>query len=1457
MHFSFFRLFCCRSYDHNRNNLTMIKKLLFSLLLALTCAVAFSQVPAKFIFFKGDTLDGFDVEKNYSEILSEGYDARDSYVLFHRRQDAFVKSKYKMTQPSSAAGSSLPVVNMPTTPCNNLDFEAGSWSGWVGGYGYNQNAGALNVTNNAISTLGLNSAETSCSYHTLVNRGTDPYSGLPMVDPGGGTYAARLGGEWMNICSSYWNPPSRCYSGYYNGYNTNNTFSGGEFLQQTFRVTKSNAMLSYNYSVVMDDSPHPKGQQPYFRVEVLDSTGKPVDPCVQYYVESLNGVPPKGFVNSPVQDCNLCGTFPPSNVYYSPWTSNSINLTTYLGRSITVRFTAAGCVIGGHFAYAYVDASCGPVQLVSPSPLVCGGQSMSLGAPPTGPGGSYQWSTIPPGQPGIISATNNQNVTINASGTYEVLVTLPSGCKYKIDTTIVFKTNPVLTTSSKNPICNGSKNGSINVGATAGTAPYTYTWTPSPTFGQGTPSASGLGPGTYTVLVTTADGCSSSTQVTITQPAPLVASNITTAVSCNGLSDGSATASATGAAGTLTYSWSPTGGTGVTASGLPAGTYTCTITDGKSCSGTTIATINQPAVLNVNCTPTNIACHGGTVGSATASVSGGTTGYTYSWSPSGGNAAIANNLPAGTYTCTVSDAHNCKSSATATISEPPAISLATSSIPTPCAGLTGSASVVASGGTGAYTYSWNPGGGNTATITIITSGLYTITVKDNNGCTQSAIVPVSNTGGPSAVVNPPVNVSCYGLSDGSATIHGSGGTGTLTYSWSPRGGSGTTDTTASSLPAGTYNVQVVDAAGCQIIKTITISQPTQITANITASDVSCKGGSNGSALVNASGGTPAYSYSWSPLGGTAQTGSPLPAGNYTCSITDSKGCKTSSAVTINEPAAITITTSTGSVSCHNGSNGTASANATGGNAPYAYAWTPSGGNAANAAGLPAGNYTCTVTDSKGCSSKSIVTVTQPAAFSFLNVVTPVDCNGNTTGAATISPSGGALPYTYSWTPAVSSTQTISGVAAGTYTCIVTDSSGCSFSAAVVIPEPNLLTAGTSGTDISCNGLTDGSASVSPNGGTAPYAYSWTPGGATTQNLSGLPKGTYICNVTDLKGCKISSVITITEPSAINVSLSAGIVPCFGGNNGIDTASATGGTGVLTYNWMPTGGTAYTATGLSAGTYTCTVKDGNGCIVVKTVTMAQNAVISANSSDNPANCLSHNGSASVAPTGGKGPYQYSWSPGNATTSTIGNLPSGTFACTITDTLGCSVQVSVVVPNVPGAISAHFGTSVLTGTAPLPVNFTDSSKGGPVSWSWDFGDQSTATGPNPSHTYTVAGTYQVTETVHDANGCISTYTITMDVSPLPSWIKIPNVFTPNGDGVNDSWQVLYQGIKIFNAKIYDRWGVYLAELLSPASGWDGHTLGGSTCVPGTYFYLIHAEGIDGKTYDFQGYMMMIRD
>ncbi|MGZ3866762.1 MAG: hypothetical protein ACXVC2_09645, partial [Bacteroidia bacterium] len=336
-----------------------------------------------------------------------------------------------------------------------------------------------------------------------------------------------------------------------------------------------------------------------------------------------------------------------------------------------------------------------------------------------------------------------------------------------------------------------------------------------------------------------------------------VSSASSTNVSCNGTCNGTASVTATGGTPGYTYTWSPSGGNASTASGLCQGNYTVTIKDGAGATTTQTFTITQPSSALAS-TPSQgtILCNGGTT-TATVTPSGGTSGYTYTWSPSGGNAATASGLAAGGYTVTIKDANNCTTTNTLSITQPNPISVSFSVTPAACGGNNGSVTANASGGTGAMTYTWNTGAQG-ATLSGIPAGNYTVNIKDANNCAGTGTVSITSAGGPTVTAAQTQSVTCVGLSNGSASVSISGGTPTYTINWS-NGASGVTGT---GLTAGTATATVTDANNCLATATVTIDQPTPIAITFTNNSPSSCAGNSGSVTATASGGTGVITYTW-------------------------------------------------------------------------------------------------------------------------------------------------------------------------------------------------------------------------------------------------------------------------------------------------------------------------------------------------------------------------------------------------------------------------------------------------------------------------------------------------------------------------------------------------------------------------------------------------------------------
>jgi gliding motility-associated-like protein len=531
--------------------------------------------------------------------------------------------------------------------------------------------------------------------------------------------------------------------------------------------------------------------------------------------------------------------------------------------------------------------------------------------------------------------------------------------------------------------------------------------------------------------------------------------------------------------------------------------------------------------INVNTTSlNNVACFGQTTGSAVVSASGGSGNYTYNWTPGNLSGASQNTLGAGTYTVNVVDGNNCPGSTSVTITQPSsALSVTASSTNTNCGASTGTATATVSGGTTTYSYSWSPTGGSGATASGLAANTYTVTVTDQNGCQASANTTVNTNGGPLISVSSQNDVSCNGSNDGSATVNGSGGSGALTYTWTPGNLIGATQNT---LAAGVYTIQVSDAGGCTNSTTLTINEPSAIViAQGTIVPATC-GASDGSATVNVSGGAGGFSFVWSPNVSSTATATNISSGNYTVDVEDQNGCAASLTFVLTNVGGPTVSISSSTdVSCFGGNDGTATASATGGSTPYSYIWTPSGGNNPLATGLSAGIYTVTVTDNTSCVGSTTVTIGEPSAITILETIVPANC-GSANGSISIVVSGGTGTYTTSWTPGGSTATSITGLTPGNYSVTVTDQQGCSSTENYVVPQTGSLSVDAT-PELSTINVGE-SVQFSTIGGTT---YSWSPSASLDCSDCPDPVATpststmYIVTGTDASGCTGTDTVYVT------------------------------------------------------------------------------------------------------------------------------------------------------------------------------------------------------------------------------------------------------------------------------------------------------------------------------------------
>lgn len=949
----------------------------------------------------------------------------------------------------------------------------------------------------------------------------------------------------------------------------------------------------------------------------------------------------------------------------------------------------------------------------------CNGTASSApsgGTPPY----SLLWSTGD-----TISAITNL-----CAGTYWVTVTDSNNCK-ETDTLKIAEPDTIIPNPTIVDVdCNGNCNGSISLAPTGGTGVYTYFWLPG---GSTASSLTNLCPGIYTVTVTDVNGCSVQEGYNINEPAVLSSSPNGTNITCNGDCDGIARVIVGGGTTPYTYFWSPGGQTTDTISNQCPNTYSVLITDSNGCTTSQNVIITEPAVLNANVSGTAVNCIGSCDGTAISAPIGGTAPYSYLWATGGETTPALSNLCIGSYGLTVTDTNGCTDSSNYVVIDPPVLTLVLDSTAVTCNGNDGTATATAGGGTPPYSYLWMPGGQTTPTATNLSSGLYSITLTDFNGCFLSSTVTINNPV-PIDDNETVIDANC-GVCDGVIAMAPTGGIPPYTHSWS----NGLSTPTITNLCPGFYTDTITDFNGC--IQTFTVilsnsSGPSGVTSTI--NDATCYAACDGSANVIPIGGLSPYTYLWMPGGLTDSTITGQCAGTYALTVTDANLCVFNTNIIIGQADSITENSTFASVSCNSVCDGTASVTPSGGTSPYTFLWSTSS-TSSSVSGLCAGPISVTITDFIGCTKVVNLTIPSPVALTLDTSTTNTLCNSSCDGTATAIPGGGTAPYTYQWNdPSFQTTATAIGLCAGTYNVVLTDFNGCSINKSAVVNEPSLIVANEVTGNSTC-GACDGTAIVAPTGGTGPYTYLWS-NGVTLPNVSALCAGSYSVDITDGNGCVQNSPIAISDNAGPIVTVTSTNATCNGFCDGTATASSSGSP---TYLWSPGGQTTSAVTGLCAGNYTVEVTLG-GCKTVTPVIITDNLPITTTITKTDATCFgSCDGTALASPSGGVPPYSYNWSTGS-TSNAIVALCAGAYTVTITDSASCFIIQNVTI-NEPSSVSATIVGTDATCNGGCDGNATVTPSGGtaPYTYLWSNG------ATTPTATALCAGSYSVTIT--DANGC----------------------------------------------------------------------------------------------------------
>ena len=1023
-------------------------------------------------------------------------------------------------------------------------------------------------------------------------------------------------------------------------------------------------------------------------------------------------------------------------------------------------------------------------------------------------------------------------------------------------------------TEVKNPSCFGMTDGYLKVTPYYGDPPYTYKWSHNNNLNNNI--ASNLSAGKYTVTVTDKYGKQSVASVTLTQPSLLSVSAIISNVKCYNGNDGSININVNGGTPGYIYRWTAIEGSGVITDAedqttLTKGKYALITTDKNLCTRNDTFVINQPQKIifkGSNVTP--IINPPGNNGAVDLNVSGGTPIYVYSWSGpenfSSNSQDISNLSVAGIYTVHVTDNNNCKTDTSFVVGHNLKLLVYISAKKdVDCKGnSTGGARVSVINGSGNYTYKWRdnlgyPIGGNIDTLINVPGGTYFIKVVDNTKNDSAETYVVINEPSTLSLTLISQNLRCANDNSGFIDLRVTGGTLPYSFLWS----NGKTTEDLINISAGDYYVTVTDANNCIASSNKEITQPDPIVVSFKIDKpIFCYGDNDGVITCNASGGYGQLSYFWSDPGNqTTPTATALAAGTYTCTVTDENNCKREGTVQLNQPLEIRVLSTIYNPSCYGYTDGKIINDVAGGTPPYYFNWS-NGQTVKDLENIGAGDYAFTVTDYYNCKKVKNYSITEPDPIIISNVEkTEPICYGYN-GNIKIYVTGGNGSYTYSIDGGNNYQSNASFTTkAGSYEAIVKDLKGClSEKIDVILSQPEKIKIEVINvTNPTCYGHNDGIIEISASGGVGSYQYSIDGGNTYSLNniFNEITNNSYNIVVKDENNCiSDDSVVVVDKPEKLVIKdLIKRDITCYGNNDGYLKIMASGGNGNIYYSLD--GGLTFSQeneyNSLQKGSYTALLKDENNCFSrdsVVDINEPQAIVIDSILKSEPT-CFGYSdGRIIINASGGTGVLQYSIDGGQTyLNNNIFYVSAGEFTIKVKDENNCQQFNNLVITQPSQILIDTISKKNQDDYSFGEIEFSVQGGSSPLNFILKYENRNDSLISRINKfTKLQAGNYIAY--VIDTNSCKSNY-IEFKIDYVGARdIIIYDAFSPNGDGVNDVWNI--GNIEYYpdcNVIIYNSWGVKVFSSKGYKIPWDG-TYNGKYLPSGTYYYVIDLS--NGKKY-----------